>query len=128
MGTGQYKGKTVRYHSIGQNILITSNSYKYEDGYFGERSPSTGSRTRNIVSKDNSATAKDFYSKISLGGIEKVYSNGDRKITQMSDGTVITWRKTSVSDGTPVVEINISNSSNPGGIKRQKIHFIEEDN
>ena len=48
------------------------------------------------------------------------------RITQMSDGSVITWRKISSSDGTPVVEINISNSSHTGGIKQQKIHFTEE--
>ena len=55
MGTSLYKGGTVKYHSISQNILITSKSYKYSNGYFGESSPSTGSRTRNIASSDNIA-------------------------------------------------------------------------
>ena len=127
MGTGSYKGGTIKYHSIGQNILITAQTYKYSNGYFGESSPSTGSRTRNIASNDNVATAKDFYSKIALGGIEKIYSSENRRITQMSDGTVITWRKISHSDGTSVVEINISNSSHTGGVKKQKIHFIKKE-
>ena len=127
MGTSIYKGGTVKYHSIGQNILITSNSYKYSNGYFGDNSQSTGNRTRNIASSDNVATATDFYNKIALGGTEKIYDNGNRRITQMSDGSVITWRKTSTSDGTSVVEINISNSTHTGGVKRQKIHFIEEE-
>ncbi len=30
------------------------------------------------------------------------------------------------TDGTPVVEINISNSNHAGGVKGQKIHFTEE--
>lgn len=127
LGTSIYKGGTVKYHSIGQNILITSNSYKYSNGYFGDNSQSTGNRTRNIASSDNVATATDFYNKIALGGTEKIYDNGNRRITQMSDGSVITWRKTSTSDGTSVVEINISNSTHTGGVKRQKIHFIEEE-
>lgn len=126
MGTSLYKGGTVKYHSISQNILITSKSYKYSNGYFWESSPSTGSRTRNIASSDNIATATDFYNKIALGGTEKIYNNGNRRITQMSDGTVITWRKSSTSDGSSVVEINISRSGHTGGIKRQKIHFIQE--
>lgn len=97
------------------------------NGYFGDKSPSTGSKTRNITSSDNVSTATDFYNKIALGGTERVYDNGNRRITQMSDGSVVTWRKTSASDGTPVVEINISSSSHTGGVKRQKIHFIRED-
>lgn len=44
----------------------------------------------------------------------------------MSDGTIITWRVISNSDGTPVVEINIKGSSHTGGLKKQKIHFVEE--
>ena len=45
----------------------------------------------------------------------------------MADGTVITMRTTSHSDGTPVVEINIAKSKHSGGIKQQKIHFILEE-
>ena len=48
------------------------------------------------------------------------------KITHMSDGTVITMRKVSTSDGTPAVDINIEHSRGSGGIKSQKIHFVKE--
>ena len=44
----------------------------------------------------------------------------------MNDGTVVTMREISSSDGTPVVEINIKGSSHTGGLKNQKIHFMEE--
>lgn len=36
----------------------------------------------------------------------------------MSDGSVITWRKISTSDKTPVVEINISSSTHTGVVKK----------
>lgn len=123
---GTYKGNTQYYRSIGQNILLTSSKYDYNNGRFGTNSPSTGNQTRNIKSDNPQATAKDFYDTIALGGIEKSYNNGKVKSTKMSDGTVITMRETSSSDGTPVVEINIKGSSHTGGVKNQKIHFVEE--
>ncbi|MCH5210691.1 MAG: hypothetical protein J1F01_06960 [Oscillospiraceae bacterium] len=122
-----YKGGTTSHHSIEQNIPIISKSYNYTNGYFGEISPSTGNRTRNIFSNNNLSTAKDFYNKIALGGKEQIYSN-NLKITSMSDGTIISFRVKSYSDGTPVVEINIKRSTNTGGIKQQKIHFVGSDN
>lgn len=124
MGTG-FKGNSTYYRSIGQNVMTTSSKYTYSNGRFGNNSPSTGNKTRNIASSDPVATGNDFYNKIAYGGIEKTYG-GNRKITQMSDGTIITYRKTSTSDGTPVVEINISNSNHTGGVKQQKIHFTKE--
>ncbi len=125
MGT-TYKGNAPYYRSVGQNILQTSSKYPYRNGRFGENSPSTGNETRNIASADPLDTATDFYDRIAYGGVENIYANGDRKITQMADGTIITWRRVSTSDGGPVVEINISGSSHTGGIKKQKIHFVED--
>lgn len=124
MGTS-YKGDTKYYRSIGQNVMIVSSLYDYNNGRFGVSSPSTGNQTRNIASENPQSTAKDFYDKIALGGIEKSYNDGKMKITKMADGTVVTMRKTSTSDGSPVVEINIKGSSHTGGIKNQKIHFVE---
>lgn len=126
MGTC-YKGNSRYYRSIGQNVLITSAKYMYENGRFGVNSPSTGNRTRNIASSDPVSTAKDFYNKIAFGGIEIVYNGGNIRVTYMSDGSIITMRPISSSrDGSPVVEINISGSTHPGGLKQQKIHFVEE--
>lgn len=125
MGTS-YKGNTKFYRSIGQNILIASNTYHYENGRFGVSSSSTGNNTRNIVAADPVSTAKDFYNKIALGGIEQSYNNGNLKVTRMADGTYVTWRLISRSDGTSVVDINIDHSTNTSGIKKQKIHFVEE--
>ena len=122
MGTG-YKGGTKYFRSVGQNIMPTSTKYEYNNGYFGKNSPSTGNKTRNISSDDPVATATDFCNRIANGGKENTYDGGKRKITQMADGTIITWRVISHSDGTPVVEINIKGSSHTGGLKKQKIHF-----
>ena len=107
--------------------MATSSSYSYNNGRFGEKSPHSGNHTRNISSADNLSTAKDFYNKISYGGIEHTYENGNRRITYMNDGSIITWRKISHSDGTPVVEINIKASTHSAGIKNQKIHFVMEE-
>lgn len=126
MGSG-YKGNSKYYRSIGQNVLITSSKYHYENGRFGLNSPSIGNRTRNIISSDPMATAKDFYDRIAYGGREIVYKGGKLNITHMADGSVISMRTVSSSpDGSPVVEINISGSTHTGGIKEQKIHFVEE--
>jgi hypothetical protein len=125
MGTG-FKGNSKYYRSIGQNILATSSKYEYENGRFGVCSPSTGNKTRNIVSSDPLKTSIDFYDTIAHGGIEKTYTNKEMKITYMADGSIITWRAVSNSDGSPVIDINIKDSSHTGGIKEQKIHFEKE--
>ena len=124
MGTG-YKGKAKYYRSIGQNVLITSSKYPYANGRFGVNSPHGGSSTRNIASSDNLATATDFYNKIAFGGKETIV-NDNLRITRMADGTIITMRKVSHSDGTPVVDVNIERSTHSGGVRKQKIHFILE--
>lgn len=49
--------------------------------------------------------------------------NGRGVKTLMGDGTVVSLREVSSSDGSPAVEINIRNSFGSGGVKNQKIHF-----
>ena len=125
MGTS-YKGNTLYYRSVGQNVMIVSSSYEFHDGFFGENSIHGNNSTRIIASPENLKTATDFYDKIALGGKEQIVDDNMR-ITRMADGTTITMRKVSHSDGTPVVDINIKKSTHTGDIKNQKIHFILED-
>ena len=125
MGTG-YKGNSVYFRSIGQNVLIVSSKYGYANGYFGENSKHGSNRTRNIIAADNLTAAQDFYDKIAFGGKERIV-NDNMRITRMADGTVITMRKISHSDGTPAVDINIEPSTHTGGVKSHKIHFVQED-
>ena len=125
MGTG-YKGNASYHRSIGQNLLLVSAEYGYSNGRFGTNSPHGKKDTRNIASGDNLATATDFYNKIAYGGIEQVV-NENLSITRMADGTIISMRKKSNSDGTPAIDINIKGSSGSAGIKNQKIHFTLEE-
>ena len=125
MGTDLYKGNTTHYHSIGQNVMVTAKTYPIRNGYFGIKSPSTGNKTRRIYSPDNLETAKDFYGKIANGGKEEILNDGTLRITHMHDGTDITFRIISHSDGTPVVDINILRSRSTGGVRNQKIHFMK---
>lgn len=125
MGT-TYKGNSKYFRSIGQNILLASQKYDYHNGFFGENSEHGNIHTRNITAVSSIIAATDFYNKIAFGGIEQIVSD-NLAITRMADGTVITMRKVSGSDGSPVVDINISSSTHTGGIKNQKIHFVQED-
>lgn len=121
---GTYKGGSTRYRSISDNIAALKTSYSYSNGYFGIKGQGR-SHTRNIISSNPISTAMDFYEKAAYGGIEKTYNKG--VYTKLSDGTILSYRKISTSDGTPAVEINIKHSNNSSGLKQQKIHFIMED-
>lgn len=123
MGHG-YKGDTGHHHTISENLLSLTASYKLNNGYFGLKGQGR-SFVRNIASNTPTQTAKDFYDKAAHGGIEKTMANGKGIYTKMKDGSILSFRKISASDGTPVVEINIKASSNHCGIKYQKIHFVK---
>lgn len=87
---------------------------------------------RNIVSSNNLATAKDFYTRISNGGQEQPFSmNRTGTILgvkcKMADGYWVSYRQTSKSDGTPVVQISIIDKDSTGQIKKQKIHFVQKE-
>ena len=130
MGTC-YKGGTDHYHSIAENLPELKAQYPYKDGYFGTKGDSSSnSKVRHIESKDPVQTAREFYDKATHGGIETtIYDKRGNDIgqkTSLQDGSIITWRNVSSSDGTPAVDINIEKSSNSGGIKQQKIHFVKE--
>jgi len=123
MGHG-YKGDTGHHHSITENLGSLQSEYKYNNGYFGD--PGQGrSFVRNIACDDPIAVAKAFYDKAAHGGIEKTMENGKGVYTKMKDGTILSHREVSSSDGTPAVEINIKSSTDHGDIKYQKIHFVK---
>lgn len=122
MGHG-YKEDIAYYYSISENLPELISKYKYSNGYFGD-SGKGRSFVRNIVSEDPIATSKDFYDKAARGGIEKEMSNGKGYYTKMKDGSILSYREISSTDGSPVVEINIKSSNEHGDIKYQKIHFV----
>ena len=85
MGT-TYKGNTKYYRSIGQNVLIASESYPFNNGRFGVSSPSTGKLTRNIFSADPVSTAKDFYDKTPYKNLAVCISSPD--VAHTKDKTI----------------------------------------
>ena len=123
MGTG-YKGNSPYFRSVEQNILPTASKFEYNDGWFGKKGKSGNARIRNIEADDNFAAAKAFYDAIAYGGKEEII-DGNMSITNMADGTIITFRAVSHSDGKPAVDINIKPSTHTGGLKGQKIHFVK---
>lgn len=124
MGTG-YKGGASSHHSLSDNLGDLKENYSFSNGYFGEKGQGRDF-TRNISSDDPAKTAKEFYDKAAYGGVVEQMSNGKGEVAKMKDGTVISYREVTSSDGTPAVEINISNSNDPAGVKKQKIHFTKE--
>ncbi len=130
MGTC-YKGGSVYYRSIGQNVAILKNDYPYANGYFGAKGNSKDPKIRHILSNDPQKIARDFYDKIAYGGVEEpIYSKKTDSIigykTRLADGSVISWRNVSSSDGSPAVDVNIERSCDNCGLKQQKIHFVKE--
>lgn len=124
MGTG-FKGGALYHRTISENLPSLEKNYVFADGYFGEKGQGR-SFTRNIASEEPTAIAKDFFDKAAYGGLVQYMSNGKGKLVKMKDGSIVSHREVSTSDGSPAVEINITRSTDSGGIKRQKIHFVKE--
>lgn len=121
-GDAGYKGGTGSHHSIADNKDALTSKYPLRNGYFGSKGSS--SSVRRIESEDPVSTATDFYEEAAKGGVEIALDNGKGVKSEMANGTKITMRPVSSSDGSPAVDINISKSNDPAGIKQQKIHFI----
>lgn len=126
MGSFIYKGNTSSYHSISDNIPSIKASYEYNNGYFGKIGKSRMANIRQIDCSDPISESKEFYDNLTNGGIEEILPNGKGVMTLMKDGTVITYRVITSTEGSPAVDINIKKSSGTGGIKKQKIHFEKE--
>ena len=91
-----------------------------DSGYFGTPGQHGSSRVRHMPG-GNSA-AQEFYDDITHGYINETPIENGGFVRALPDGTTITYRPTSTSDGTPVVDIN-----NGSIYKSQKIHFINEE-
>lgn len=126
MGFGNYKGGTTHQHSMSENINHVSNNFTLTNGYFGTKGDSSKNTTRHLESDNPKETAIKFYDQIAKGGIEKKLPNGKGVTAKLEDGSIITMRPISSSDGSPAVDINIKKSSNSAGVKTQKIHFIKK--
>ena len=113
-------------HSLNDNLPNVTKRFPLAPcGKFGE--PSKGVRV--IKSSAPVGTSYEFFNRISSGYVKiKVipYKDGSKKgcVAVLKDGTTITLRKRSTSDGSPAVDIKITS---PGRVKSHKIHFVKED-
>ena len=113
------------HHNLTDNLPALTEAFKSTpEGYFGTKGSCT--KVRRISSSDPVATAKKFFKIASAGGEkdEKASSGNERVSVVMKDGSRITMRIKSSSDGSPAVEIVVSKVSR-GAIKDQKIHFTK---
>ena len=91
------------------------------DGYFGTKGTSKKGRIRNIVSDSPGHAAAEFAS-IAAANPSVIHPLPGKGFTWiMRDGGRVTYRWTSSSDGTPVVELSCNGIS---GIADQKVHFV----
>lgn len=123
MGHG-YKGGSETFRSISDNLGALKEKFPYHDGVFGGEGHGESKMVRHLESSDPLAQAHDFYDTAAFGGIEEELGNGKGFRTSMEDGTIFTIRDVSKSDGSPAVDISIRKSTDTGGVKQQKIHFI----
>ena len=118
-----YKGGSPTYRSLCDNVeeMKKDPRYHFQDGYFGPKHRNSR-YSHDLFFDDPIAAAKAFYDKIAYGGIENK-TDDNRWITKMKDGTYVTFRIYTSSEGSPAVSINVNESSDNVGIKYHKVHF-----
>lgn len=124
MGHASYSGGAVDYRNFCDNVSDLKSDYVFACGYFGKKGNGKNKSVRHIESDNPLLAAHDFYNRAANGGLREVLGFGKWKTT-MGDGTVLTMREVSSSDGSPAVDINITRGLSNGDIKNQKIHFVE---
>lgn len=109
------------HHNLTDNLPALTKRFPLSiGGYFGVKGSGKTS-VRRIESNAPVTTAKEFFRlATNRGESMKVKPNG-AIVMKMKDGTQISYRETSSSDGSPAVDINIAS---PVRVKRQKIHFV----
>jgi len=90
------------------------------NGYFGERHGRK--HIRNISLDDPLRAADKFAGLIASNPVGVRTIEGKGLVYMMRDGSYITYRYTSTSDGSPVVQLSIVDVK---GVKSQKIHFVK---
>lgn len=96
-----------------------------KSGYFAEKSPrkTSSSQVRIHESASPLKDAYEFQARLTRGFVSYERIEGKGHVCKMRDGTRISFRATSSSDGSPVVEIRISGLKR---VKDQKIHFVQK--
>ena len=87
-------------------------------GYFGTK----GDNKRVIYSSNQYKESKEFYSKVSKGGVEAPLPNGRGKQKVMKDGGKVVYREKTSTNDSPAVDLG----KMKGRVKNQRIHFIKK--
>lgn len=123
MGTHNLGSPHITGKTLSDNLTSSFlNDYPVtRAGYFGE--VGSNSKVRIIYSDNVYITAKDFYERVGKGAIStRKIPHG--KVSALADGTIITYRAITSSEGSPAININIKKGSYKGRVKTQKIHFV----
>ena len=91
-----------------------------EYGNFGR----PGKNSRIIECEDPVSESASFYEQIGRGGEVSPLPRGNGTKTRLDDGTFISYRVITSSEGSPAVQISVKGVST--NINDQKIHFIKE--
>lgn len=89
-----------------------------ENGYFGSHGDSSSSSVRHMSGGLDASIS--FFNWISARATSYTINTSTMKCAKYPDNSYVTWRASSNSDGTPVVEIN---QGSPSFYRSQKIHF-----
>ena len=110
--------KSTGDSNINDNVAkMTGRFAPNEYGNFGIQ----GKNVRVMKSEDPLSESASFYDLLGNGGEIKTIPGKAGTITKLDDGSRITYRVITSTEGSPAVEINVKNVNT--FIKNQKIHF-----
>jgi hypothetical protein len=122
MGGGS--SSSIRSNSLRGNLTRVEKEFGgIKNGYFG--SPGSTSRVRTISTDQPRKSAVQFFKLASQGARISHSRDGFVTVAHFPDGSAVSLRPSSQSDGSPAIQIKPSKSS--GAIKAQKIHFVKDE-
>ena len=121
--------------SLADNLTSdVKQKFHFKNGDFGTPSytKDTHNNTRHIESDDPVKTSEEFMEVMVQGytrrrTIPNVDGSVKGEVFDMKDGSSVTWRQYSTSDGSPAVDINVDKVTEQCPINYQKIHFVKEE-
>lgn len=123
---GSAKGEVLALYvgrRLADNIPELLKRFKInEEGYFGTRGKNAHKKKIRNYECDNPGRTASEFAHLAGANPSVIHPLPGKGFTWiMRDGGIVTYRWTSSSDGTPVVELNCKGLP---GIASQKIHFI----
>ena len=121
----QYNMHNKSGNSIYSNAINVSHLFDFKNGLFGTKNRKPRSKPREIIVSNPQTSASVFFNTLSAGGKKEIFNTGYGKGIKatLSDKSVITYRPTTSSDGSPAVEIVVSGSKN---VKPKKYHIVKK--